>query len=144
MALGINELGGCLLEVSENGLSNSFLLTCGGIKSVAWHPKTVGRILFDPNKTVPNYVTTPTPAYTCMHHRIQLAVRDMTMSGCKPTLSLVPPYPPPHPHHCRLVKLNAVVQGPILFTRIKNPRKNTFLREVNIQFVNLLVNYQIK
>ena len=33
-----------------NGLSDSFLLTCGGIESVAWHPKIVAY--------------THTPAYT--------------------------------------------------------------------------------
>ncbi len=32
-------------------------------------------------------------AYTCIHHRIQLAVGDMTMSGWKPTIS--PIHPPP-------------------------------------------------
>ncbi len=32
-------------------------------------------------------------AYTCIHHRIQLAVGDMTMSGWKPTISLI--HPPP-------------------------------------------------
>ncbi len=31
-------------------------------------------------------------AYTCIHHRIQLEVGDMTMSGWKPTISLIPPY----------------------------------------------------
>ncbi len=30
-------------------------------------------------------------AYTCIHHRIQLAVGDMTMSGWKPTISLIHP-----------------------------------------------------
>ncbi len=34
-------------------------------------------------------------AYTCIHQRIQLAVGDMTMSGWKPTISLINP-PPPH------------------------------------------------
>ncbi len=34
-------------------------------------------------------------AYTCTHHRMQLAVGDMTMSGWKPTISLIPP-PPDH------------------------------------------------
>ncbi len=33
-------------------------------------------------------------AYTCIHQRIQLAVGDMTMSGWKPTISLIHPPPP--------------------------------------------------
>ncbi len=37
--------------VSINGLSDSFLLTCGGIESVTWHPKIVRRRLFGPSKT---------------------------------------------------------------------------------------------
>ncbi len=59
LALGIHELGidpTGQLGVSINGLSNSFLLTCGGIESVAWHmwnPKIVGRRSFGPNKTGP-------------------------------------------------------------------------------------------
>ncbi len=32
-------------------------------------------------------------AYTCIHHRIQLAVGDMTISGWKPTLILIHPTP---------------------------------------------------
>ncbi len=36
-------------------------------------------------------------AYTCIHQRIQLAVGDMTMSGWKPTISLIhPPHPTLH------------------------------------------------
>ncbi len=42
------------LGLSINGLSDSFLLTCGGIESVAWHPKIVGRRSFGPNKTGPH------------------------------------------------------------------------------------------
>ncbi len=49
------------LGVSINGRSDSFLLTCGGIESVAWHPKTVRRRSFGPNKTGPHYLTTHTP-----------------------------------------------------------------------------------
>ena len=33
-------------------------------------------------------------AYTCIHHQIQLAVGDTTMSGWKPTISLI--HPPMH------------------------------------------------
>ncbi len=33
-------------------------------------------------------------AYTCIHHRIQLAVGGMTMRGWKPTISLIHPPPP--------------------------------------------------
>ncbi len=40
------------LGVSINGLSDSFLLTCGGIQSVAWHPKIVGRRLFHSNRSI--------------------------------------------------------------------------------------------
>ncbi len=58
-------------------LSDSFLLTCGGIESVAWHPKTVGRRSFCPSKTG----NINSQAYICIHHRIQLAAGDMTMSG---------------------------------------------------------------
>ena len=37
--------------------------------------------------------------HTCIHHRIQLAVGDMTMSGWKPTISLIPPpYTRTHTH----------------------------------------------
>ena len=40
-------------------------------------------------------------AYTCIHHRIQLAFGDMTMRGWKPTISLIhPTHPPPTPHGC--------------------------------------------
>ena len=46
LALGINELG--------NRLGGSESVTCGGIESVAWHPKTVGRRSFGPNKTGPH------------------------------------------------------------------------------------------
>ncbi len=42
------------LGVSINGLSDSFLLTCGGIESVPWHRKIVGRRSFGPNKTGPH------------------------------------------------------------------------------------------
>ncbi len=42
------------LGVSINGLSDSFLLSCGGIESVAWHLKNVGRRSFGPNKTGPH------------------------------------------------------------------------------------------
>ncbi len=35
-------------------------------------------------------------AYTCIHHPIQLAVGDMTMSGWKPTISLIHTPPPPN------------------------------------------------
>ncbi len=41
-------------RVSINGLSDSFLLTCGGIESVAWHSKIAGRRSFGPNKTGPH------------------------------------------------------------------------------------------
>ncbi len=37
-------------------------------------------------------------AYTCIHHRIQLAVGDTTMSGWKPTISLILPLPRSHTH----------------------------------------------
>ncbi len=37
-----------------NGLSDSFLLTCGGIELLACHPKTFGYRLLGPNKTGPN------------------------------------------------------------------------------------------
>ncbi len=51
----LNELGNDWTTRSQyNGLSDSFLLTCGGIDSVAWHPKTVGRRSLGPNKTGPN------------------------------------------------------------------------------------------
>ncbi len=40
------------------------------------------------------YRLTNSHAYTCIHHRIQLAVGDMTMSGWKPTISLIQPPPP--------------------------------------------------
>ncbi len=36
----------------------------------------------------------PIISYTYIHHRIQLAVGDMTMSGWKPTISLI--HPPTH------------------------------------------------
>ena len=36
-------------------------------------------------------------AYTCIHHRIQPVVGDMTISGWKPTTSLIHPHPPPTP-----------------------------------------------
>ncbi len=52
------------LGVRINGLSDSSLLTCGGIESVAWHPKNVGRRSFGPKKTGPHQITTHTPAYT--------------------------------------------------------------------------------
>ena len=32
--------------------------------------------------------------YTCIHHRTQLAVGDMTMSGLKSTIGRIPPPPP--------------------------------------------------
>ena len=44
--------------------------------------------------TVMKYYDTPYNPYTCMHHRIQLAVGDMTMGGWKPTISLI--HPPTH------------------------------------------------
>ncbi len=42
------------LGVSINGLSDSFLLTCGGIESVAWHPKMSGVDRLVQNKTGPH------------------------------------------------------------------------------------------
>ncbi len=39
------------------------------------------------------YFVTTRKCYTCIHHRIQLAVDDMTVSGWKPTISLIPPHP---------------------------------------------------
>ncbi len=36
-------------------------------------------------------------AYTCIHHRIQLAVDDMTMSGWRRTITLIPSTSPPPP-----------------------------------------------
>ena len=59
-------------------VSDSFLLTCGGIESVAWYLKNVGRRSFGPNKTG---LKLNHHSYTCIHHQIQLAVGDMTMSG---------------------------------------------------------------
>ncbi len=47
---------------------SSFLLTCGGIESVAWHPNIVGRRSFGPNKTGPHEITTHTPVYTTESH----------------------------------------------------------------------------
>ncbi len=41
--------------------------------------------------------------YTCIHHRIQLAVGDMTMSGWKPTINLIHP-PPPTISHVEAVR----------------------------------------
>ncbi len=75
------------LRVSINGLSNSFLLICGRIESVAWHPKIV--------RPKQDRSTLNHQASTCIHHRIQLAVGDtcMTMIGWKPTISLIPPPP---------------------------------------------------
>ncbi len=37
----------------------------------------------------------PNTKHTCIHHRIHLAVGDMTMSGWKPIISLI--HPPTHP-----------------------------------------------
>ena len=47
-----------------NDVSDSFLLTCGRIESVAWLPKIVGYRSFGLNKTGPHETTTHTPAYT--------------------------------------------------------------------------------
>ena len=41
-----------------------------------------------------SYSTKNHHAYTYIHHQIQLAVGDMTMSGWKPTISLI--HPPTH------------------------------------------------
>ncbi len=46
----------------RNGLSDSFLLRCGRIESVAWHPNTVGHISFGPNRPKLTYHT-----YTRIH-----------------------------------------------------------------------------
>ncbi len=69
LLFGIDELGNTLAGLElYNGLSDSLVLICGGFDLVAWHPKTLRHRLFSPNKTGPNYLTTPTPTYTCMHH----------------------------------------------------------------------------
>ena len=48
-ALGTYELGNWLALLSQyNGLSCSFLLTCGRIELVDWHPETVGHRSFGP------------------------------------------------------------------------------------------------
>ncbi len=41
-------------QSQSNGLTDSFLLTCGKIESVAWYPKTAGHGPFGPNKAGPN------------------------------------------------------------------------------------------
>ncbi len=63
----------------------------------AWHLKLLGVDRSDQTRQV----HTNSHTYTCIHHRIQLAVGDMTMSGWKPTISLIPPpsiacHHPPH------------------------------------------------
>ncbi len=90
LALGIKDLGEPTgrLGVSINGLNGSFQLTYGGIESVAWHPKTVG---CQDRSAQTRLVHINSHAYTCIHHRIQLAVGDITMSRWKPTISLIAP-----------------------------------------------------
>ena len=56
------------------------------LKSRSLNFKTVGNLTW----TVPFFVR---HTYTRIHHRIQLAVGDMTMSGWNLTLSLTPPPP---------------------------------------------------
>ncbi len=58
-------------------------------ESVAWHPKLSGV----DRSAQTRQVHINSQAYTCIHHRVQHAVGDMTMSGWKPTISLR--YPPP-------------------------------------------------
>ncbi len=43
------------------------------------------------HSATPTRLSINSHAYTCIHHRIQLAVGDMTMSGWKPTISLIHP-----------------------------------------------------
>ncbi len=54
------------------------LLTCGGIESVAWHLKKLSGV---DRSAQTRQVHINSHAYTCIHHRIKLAVGDMTMSG---------------------------------------------------------------
>ncbi len=60
----------------------------------AWSKSVQYRIvtLYWVCRSFPRY----TVAYTCIHHRIQLAVGDMTMSGWKPTISLIHLTSPSH------------------------------------------------
>ncbi len=66
--LGTNELDNRLSDSDPyNGLSDSFLFTCGRIKSVAWHPKTVGHRSVGPKRQVQAnspHLHRSTPAYT--------------------------------------------------------------------------------
>ncbi len=70
----MNSITDCPDRSQYNGLSDSFLLTCGGIESVACHPKAV--VLDRSAQTRQVQLNTPAPAYTCIHHRIQLVVGD--------------------------------------------------------------------
>ncbi len=69
LGLGIDELRNWLEPGSQsqyNGLSDPFLLTCGRIESVPSTEKLSGVDRSDKNKTGPNQLTTPTPAYICL------------------------------------------------------------------------------
>ena len=67
----------------NNGLSNSFLLTW--MSRWLGTPKAARHKSFGPNNTGPIYVTTPTPAYTYIHQRMQLVVSDVNLRRWKPT-----------------------------------------------------------
>ncbi len=71
---------------------------------MAWHLKTVGRS----RSVQTRQVHINSHAYTCIRHRIQFAVGDMTMSRWNPTISLIHP-PPPYSVRERLLLLSLLL-----------------------------------
>ncbi len=65
------------LGVSINGMSDSFLLTCVELNRWLGTQKLSGV----DRSTQTRQVHINSHAYSCIHHRIQLAIGDMTMSG---------------------------------------------------------------
>ncbi len=104
------ESGNWLAWSQYNGLSDSFLLTCGGIELVAWHPKTVG---IDHSAQI-RHVQINSPH---LHLVAYPTESNLQSKGWKSTLSLTSPPPPLNPWY---------VVWPARPTYLVTVRRNSF------------------
>ena len=107
LALTTNEIATDWLARSQhNGLSDLFLLTCGRIELVAWHPKIVSHSSWPKQDTCRSKLTYHAyncRQFTCMLHRIQFAIVLYSKADFKPdSLHPLPPLSLPLPPPSRL------------------------------------------